>query len=167
MILSPEEITVSITRREFLGLPMETRRRILAEQAAQLAHRDSPDREKIARAISEFSDWDGARQYIKDGWLHKADQIIALFPDIEQAMKQERLDNFWLMTELRNKLAEKDIELEQAKREERERIGKIIDSFMAHGEYKVVTEEGLAMRCLGGDVEYIWKEIKQALKEEK
>lgn len=43
-----------------------------------------PDREKIARFISEFQDWDGARQYIKDGWLHKADQIKALFDGIRE-----------------------------------------------------------------------------------
>ena len=35
-------------------------------------------REKIARFISELKDWDGARQYIKGGWLHKADQILDL-----------------------------------------------------------------------------------------
>ena len=34
-------------------------------------------REKIARFISEFKDWDGARQYVKDGWLYKADQILS------------------------------------------------------------------------------------------
>lgn len=39
----PEEITVSITRKEFLTLPMETRRRLLAKQADQLAKaRDRP-----------------------------------------------------------------------------------------------------------------------------
>ena len=35
-------------------------------------------REKIARFISEFKDWDGARQYVKEGWLYKADQILNL-----------------------------------------------------------------------------------------
>uniref|UniRef100_A0A6M3LJM5 Uncharacterized protein n=1 Tax=viral metagenome TaxID=1070528 RepID=A0A6M3LJM5_9ZZZZ len=35
-------------------------------------------REKIARFISEFKDWDGARQYVKDGWLYKADRILSL-----------------------------------------------------------------------------------------
>ena len=35
-------------------------------------------REEVARFISEYRDWDGARQYVKDGWLHKADQIIPI-----------------------------------------------------------------------------------------
>ncbi len=60
-----------------------------------------------------------------------------------------------------------EAKIEQAKREEFERVEKIIDSFMAHGKYEVVSEEGLAMRCSGADVEYIWNQIKQALKEGK
>lgn len=48
-------------------------------------------REKIAIFISEFKDWDGARQYVKDGWLHKADHIIALIDNRDaEVRKQER-----------------------------------------------------------------------------
>ncbi len=43
--------------------------------------------EKVARFISEFKDWDGARQYVKDGWLYKADQLISLIS--AEARKQE------------------------------------------------------------------------------
>ena len=48
-----ELIKVSITRYEFLKLPMETRRRLLTEQADQLAkaHRESPDRGTLERDI--------------------------------------------------------------------------------------------------------------------
>ena len=40
------------------------------------------DRERIARFISDFSDWDGVRQYIKEGWLHKADSLLQILKEL-------------------------------------------------------------------------------------
>ena len=40
------------------------------------------DQERIARFISDFSDWDGARQYIKEGWLHKADSLLQILKEL-------------------------------------------------------------------------------------
>ena len=59
-----------------LGLEQATR---IYEAGYRLPTKPSTaNREKVARFISGFKDWDGARQSIKDGWLHKADQILSL-----------------------------------------------------------------------------------------
>ena len=59
---------------------------------------DRPDREKIAKKLREiyrydldwYPTWAKLTQINKDRWLKKADQILALIPDIEEAKREER-----------------------------------------------------------------------------
>lgn len=106
------------------------------------------DKEKSREKIAEFLwntykpaywvDWKLASNlYLVEETLQKADEIISLLPNEGEIRKQER-----------------------------GRAEGIIDSFMAHGKYVVTTEEGLTMRGLSGDVEYIWNQIIKSLKEE-
>ncbi len=163
---------------------------------AQLAKvRDSPGREKVAKVMyynralkTGKENWEAEVDIVKECYLRRADKILSLFDEhtahlIEDVIRLEgelKEANEQTKEEIRGELIagtfilqgwtppnELPTKIEEAKREERERIEEIIDSFMAHGEYKVVTEEGLTLRCSGADVEYIWNQIKQALKEGK
>ena len=54
---------------------------------------------------------------------------------------------------------------EQIRKEERERAEAIVDQYMANGKYKALWDDVL-VNCLSGDMEYVWKQIKQALSQE-
>ena len=110
--------------------------------------KSSPDREKIARIIDP--NLDNLHPTHRREVYDKADQILAL---CEEEIEQTKT---LLRAQAPNLIAE-------AKEQERERIEGIIDAFMANGEYKVVTEEGYEFRGSGADMEYVWKQIRQAL----
>jgi len=56
--------------------------------------------------------------------------------------------------------------LQQRAEQERERAVRILDSYMAHGRYKALLGDDL-VNCSSGDVEYLWKQIRQAISGDK
>lgn len=44
--------------------------------------------EQTAELLSEFKDWDNAREFVKEGWRHKAKQILS-HPDLALINRDE------------------------------------------------------------------------------
>lgn len=134
-ILSPEEMkqevmnTLAMVENElcFGGNWEDARTRIdrcrSRLEEAQLAHRDSPDREKVENLVTVI--WEAGGEYMGDSWEEfrkkYTDKIYALFPDIEQ-LDVLRED----ITKLNKKLDDREEDLIEAKRETRKAIGLFI-----------------------------------------
>ncbi|GAG12608.1 unnamed protein product [marine sediment metagenome] len=117
MLLTPEaKVAIAISCHIFqdrLGEKIHLADKIAEAQLAELLkHRlDRPDREKIVRVLTELFG-----EYKDMSW--RADQILALFPDIEEAREQLRV-------QVPNLIAE-------AKEQEKERICNEVERYFKY-----------------------------------
>ncbi|KKM24289.1 hypothetical protein LCGC14_1606610 [marine sediment metagenome] len=125
-------------------------------QEAQLAHKSKPDRESVAKKIAESHGYvfPSGIEEDDDSFLYWADQIFALFnEETSYISKVELLSDelavLKLEAEKLNKtLDDREEDLIEAKREERERIIEVIESINSIGyaygaDYKVAILQAL------------------------